>query len=83
MRFKNEVLTFTNHEDLKNKADILFSIGGDGTLLSAVSFVRNSNIPILGINTGRLGFISSVAPDQIEQAVNDVLNKTKKIKGLY
>ena len=78
MRFKNEVLTFTNHEDLKDKADILFSIGGDGTLLSAVSFVRNSNIPILGINTGRLGFISSVAPDQIEQAVNDVLNKNYK-----
>ena len=78
MRFKNDVLTFTNHEDLKDKADILFSIGGDGTLLSAVSFVRNSNIPILGINTGRLGFISSVAPDQIEQAVNDVLNNKYK-----
>ena len=78
MRFKNKVLTFTNHEDLKDKADILFSIGGDGTLLSAVSFVRNSGIPILGINTGRLGFISSVAPDQIEQAVNDVLNKNYK-----
>tara|TARA_A200000159_G_scaffold87806_1_gene81343 strand:- start:16 stop:894 length:879 start_codon:yes stop_codon:yes gene_type:complete len=78
MRFKNDVLTFTNHEDLKDKADILFSIGGDGTLLSAVSFVRNSNIPILGINTGRLGFISSVAPDQIEQAVNDVLNNNYK-----
>lgn len=78
MRFKNDVLTFTNHEDLKDKADILFSIGGDGTLLSAVSFVRNSNIPILGINTGRLGFISSVAPDQIEQALNDVLNNKYK-----
>jgi NAD+ kinase len=78
MRFKNDVLTFTNHEDLKDKADILFSIGGDGTLLSAVSFVRNSNIPILGINTGRLGFISSIAPDQIEQAVNDVLNNKYK-----
>lgn len=78
MRFKNDVLTFTNHEDLKDKADILFSIGGDGTLLSAISFVRNSNIPILGINTGRLGFISSVAPDQIEQAVNDVLNNKYK-----
>ena len=74
---KNEVLTYTNHEDLKDKADILFSIE-DGTLLSAVSFVRNSNIPILGTNTGRLGFISSVAPDQIEQAVNDVLNKNYK-----
>jgi len=78
LRFKNEVFTFNSHEDLKDKVDILFSIGGDGTLLSAVSYIRNSNIPILGINTGRLGFISSVAPDQIEQAVNDVLNKNYK-----
>ena len=74
MRFKSDILTFKNHEDLKDKADILFSIGGDGTLLNAISYVRDSNIPILGINTGRLGFISSVAPDQIEQAINDVLN---------
>jgi len=78
LRFKNEVTTFSSHEDLKDKVDILFSVGGDGTLLSAVSFIRNSNIPILGINTGRLGFISSIAPDQIEQAVNDVLNKNYK-----
>ena len=78
LRFKNEVATFNSHEDLKDKVDILFSIGGDGTLLNAVSYIRNSNIPILGINTGRLGFISSVAPDQIEQAVNDVLNKNYK-----
>ena len=72
MRFKSDILTFTNHEDLKDKADILFSIGGDGTLLNAISYVRDSNIPILGINTGRLGFISSVAPVQIEQAINAV-----------
>ena len=78
LRFKNEVATFNSHEDLKDNVDILFSIGGDGTLLNAVSYIRNSNIPILGINTGRLGFISSVAPDQIEQAVNDVLNKNYK-----
>jgi len=78
LRFKNEISTFNSHEDLKDNVDILFSIGGDGTLLSAISYIRNSNIPILGINTGRLGFISSVAPDQIEQAVNDVLNKNYK-----
>ena len=78
IRFKNDVQTFTNHEDLKNKADVLFSIGGDGTLLNAISYIRDSNIPILGINTGRLGFISSIAPDQIEQAINDVINNNYK-----
>ena len=79
LRFKNDVFTFTNHDDLKNKADVLFSIGGDGTLLNAVSYARDSNIPILGINTGRLGFISSVAPDQIDKAVNDVLTNNYNI----
>ena len=78
IRFKSDIQTFTNHKDLKEKADVLFSIGGDGTLLNAISYVRDSDISILGINTGRLGFISSVAPDQIEQAINDVLNNNYK-----
>ena len=73
LRFKNEIVTFKNHEELKTQADILFSIGGDGTLLKAASYVRDSNIPIMGINTGRLGFISSIAPDQIDEAINDLL----------
>jgi len=79
LRFKNEVSIFRDHEDLKNKTDILFSIGGDGTLLKATSYVRNSGIPIMGINTGRLGFISSIAPDQIDEAINDLLKKNYKI----
>ena len=78
LRFKNDIVTFKNHEELKNQADILFSIGGDGTLLKAVSYVRNSNIPIMGINTGRLGFISSIAPDQIDEAINDLLKNNYK-----
>ena len=78
LRFKNDIVTFKNHEELKSQADILFSVGGDGTLLKAVSYVRNSNIPIMGINTGRLGFISSIAPDQIDEAINDLLKNNYK-----
>lgn len=78
LRFKNEIVTFKNHEELKIQADILFSIGGDGTLLKAASYVRDSNIPIMGINTGRLGFISSIAPDQIDEAINDLLKNNYK-----
>jgi NAD+ kinase len=78
LRFKNEIITFKNHEELKIQADILFSIGGDGTLLKAASYVRDSNIPIMGINTGRLGFISSIAPDQIDEAINDLLKNNYK-----
>jgi NAD+ kinase len=79
IRFNKSIVTFNSYETLKNKADFLFSIGGDGTLLKAVTYVRDSNIPILGINTGRLGFISSVSADQIDEAITDVLKGNYKI----
>ena len=63
---------FINHEDIKN-VNYLFSIGGDGTLLKTITFVRENNIPILGINTGRLGFLTSIATEEIDNAINDVL----------
>ncbi len=72
---------FDSHETLKGNADFLFSIGGDGTLLGSVTLVRNSGIPIMGINTGRLGFISSISTDQIESAITDVLKKNYQIKS--
>jgi NAD+ kinase len=81
VEFKNPPIIFDSYESLKDKADYLFSIGGDGTLLGSVTLVRDSNIPILGINTGRLGFISSVATDQIESAITDVLNNNFEIKS--
>ena len=65
--------------DENNKPDYLFSIGGDGTLLKAITYVRNNNIPIMGINTGRLGFISSISTDQIEVAINDVIQQNFNI----
>lgn len=52
--------TFNNHEQLNDSIDVLISIGGDGTILRAVTFVRDKNIPIVGINTGRLGFLATV-----------------------
>jgi len=73
IRFNKEISTFNSYESLKNKADFLFSIGGDGTLLKAVTYVRETDVPILGINTGRLGFISSISADQIDDAITDIL----------
>ncbi len=63
--FITEKLDFLNHKNLKellsvNEVDVLFTIGGDGTLLRAIPFIKDSNIPILGINTGRLGFLTSI-----------------------
>ena len=79
--FEKPPKIFNSHDTLKDNADFLFSIGGDGTLLGSVTLVRDSNIPILGINTGRLGFISSVSTDQIESAINDVINNNFEIKN--
>ena len=64
---------FSSHADLKGRADLLFSIGGDGTILDTVPYVLDSGMPVLGINMGRLGFLSSVSKDEIAQAVACVL----------
>ena len=68
-----QVAVFESYADLKGKADMLFSIGGDGTILDAVPFVRDSGIPVLGINMGRLGFLSSISKDEISKAVAHVI----------
>jgi len=79
LRFQHEITTFHDCATLKKNTDFLFSIGGDGTLLKAIHYVKDSNIPIMGINTGRLGFISSIAPDQIGESLNDLIKKNYKI----
>jgi NAD+ kinase len=66
---------FNKHSDIKGKVQFLFSIGGDGTLLETVTLVRDSGIPVMGINTGRLGFLSSISKDEIETAVDALLQK--------
>lgn len=65
---------FADHQELIGNADMLFSIGGDGTLLDTVAFVRDSGIPVLGINLGRLGFLSSIPRDEIQTAVDKVIS---------
>lgn len=71
--FSIEVTPFSRHEELAGNADMVFSIGGDGTLLDTVTLVRDSGIPVLGINLGRLGFLSSISRDNIIPAVEKVL----------
>ncbi|RNC84282.1 MAG: NAD kinase [Winogradskyella sp.] len=64
---------------LDNSYDLLISIGGDGTILRAITFVRNLDIPIVGINTGRLGFLATVQTNEIEDALVDIFNKKYKL----
>lgn len=65
--------TFNSYDQLKDKADVLFSFGGDGTMLDSVEYVRDTAIPVLGINMGRLGFLSSVSSNETIDAVNKIL----------
>lgn len=70
--YSSDFQTFQGYGDIKNRADFLFSLGGDGTLLDTVSLVRDSLIPVLGINMGRLGFLSSTSKDDIDQAIENL-----------
>ncbi|MCK5679139.1 MAG: NAD kinase, partial [Flavobacteriaceae bacterium] len=55
--------------------DLFFSVGGDGTFLRSVAFVRDLNIPIIGINTGRLGFLATIQKEKLTKNVNLILKK--------
>ena len=71
--------TFSSHTDLDNSFAIVISIGGDGTILRAATYVRDSGIPILGVNAGRLGFLAKVQKESIESFLQIVLEKKYSI----
>lgn len=71
--------TFTGPNDSPEKLDYIISLGGDGNMLNTVAMVHDSGIPILGINMGRLGFLSSVNREQIKYAVSALKNGDFKI----
>jgi NAD+ kinase len=72
---------FNTHEDIIGHADIMVSIGGDGTFLESVSVVQDYGIPIVGINTGRLGFLADIPSDQIETSLTAIFNKEYTIEN--
>ena len=72
--------TYSKANDLKGKVDLLISVGGDGTFLRSIEYVKNNNIPILGINTGRLGFLASTKKENIEKSIKKIFNKKFKIE---
>src|SRR5574344_2531267 len=62
-------------------ADMVVSIGGDGTFLSAASRVGDKGIPILGINTGRLGFLSDISPEELEDTFDEINDHHHKVQA--
>ncbi len=69
-----EYETYSNYNNLDSAFKALISIGGDGTILKAATFVRDKNIPIIGINAGRLGFLATIQFENIETLLQKLLN---------
>lgn len=70
---------YKTFEELDPSYDLLITIGGDGTILRAITYVKDMMIPVVGINTGRLGFLATIQLENLEQAVNNILKGEYKI----
>ena len=66
---------FSSGSEIHGCVDLLCSIGGDGTILRAAAFVRNSGVPLLGINAGRLGFLAKVQKENIDILLQYVISQ--------
>lgn len=71
--------TFNTFQSLDKSYDLLISIGGDGTILRAITYVKDLGIPIIGINTGRLGFLATIQNEDIKAAIDFIFEKNYKI----
>ncbi len=72
----SDTKTFSLSEDLTDDIEFIISLGGDGTLLDTVTLVRSKNIPIMGINFGRLGFLASIGRDELKTAITALVRRT-------
>ena len=79
LKSENTALDTKSFTSLDENYDALISIGGDGTILRAVAFVGRADIPVIGINTGRLGFLATVQTEHLQQSIDDLLNGNSKL----
>lgn len=70
------VLSFQTADEINRSISCLVTIGGDGTLLEAITYIRDSGVPVLGINTGRLGFLAGFSQDEIPLAVYMAIHRS-------
>jgi len=76
INLSGSVPTFFLSEHLTDEIDFIISLGGDGTLLDTVTLVRNKNIPVMGINFGRLGFLAGIGRNELTTAVKSMGKRT-------
>ena len=67
--------TFNSSEDMEADIDCMISLGGDGTLLDTVTLVKDSGIPVLGVNYGRLGFLANIGKEELHSALEALANR--------
>jgi len=70
---------FYSHSDFDEEVAFIFSVGGDGTFLQSFLTIRNFDIPVVGINSGRLGFLADISQEQIISGLTDILNNHYEI----
>lgn len=75
LKHKSNFKTFSSHKQLDKSIDLMITIGGDGTLLRSVSYIRNLGIPVIGLNTGRLGFLATLSLSELSTKLEKILKK--------
>ncbi|MBN1415907.1 MAG: NAD kinase [Bacteroidales bacterium] len=71
---------YSSEKDLNPETDLLVSIGGDGTFLESIPLVFRNKIPIIGINSGRMGFLANISKEDIESAFSSIFNGDHQIE---
>jgi NAD+ kinase len=74
VKIDSKYSTFSSGDELDESIDCMISLGGDGTLLDTVTLVRDTGIPILGVNYGRLGFLANIGKEEINTAIDAIAN---------
>jgi NAD+ kinase len=75
-----KVHIFFGKDDLPEKYDFFISIGGDGTFLEAITYVKDSGIPVIGINSGRLGFLANISKSEIAESIDAIVEKKYQVE---
>ena len=75
----SQISFYNSSRKIDKSYDFLFSIGGDGTILRSITFIKDSNIPILGINTGRLGFLTGLQKESLKHGLELLKNNKFRI----
>jgi len=81
IKMDEKPVLFNRHEEIWGKIDLLISVGGDGTFLETIHIVRDSGIPVLGVNTGRLGFLASTHKDEIKEVLEYIHNDKYRLQN--